>query len=94
METQDKPSKRQVNVQIWKLAAYFGVVVLLTYLSRRFFLQLDLESWSAFKKVTQHSTHKRDGQRYAEAGRPHRHNLLARSDAARSHPHRMGLYDH
>jgi hypothetical protein len=53
MEAQDKPSKRQANVQIWKLAAYFGGVVLFTYLSRRIFLQLDLESWSAFKKVTQ-----------------------------------------
>jgi hypothetical protein len=53
MEAQDKPSKRQANVQIWKLVAYFVVVVLFTYLSRRFFLQLDLESWSAFKKVTQ-----------------------------------------
>lgn len=53
MEDQDKLSKRQANVQIWKLAAYFGGVVLLTYLSKRFLLQLDLESLSAFKKVTQ-----------------------------------------
>ena len=53
MEAQDKLSKRQANVQIWKLAAYFGGVVLFTYLSRRLLLQLDLESWSAFKKVTQ-----------------------------------------
>ncbi|HEU4390561.1 MAG TPA: DUF4956 domain-containing protein [Blastocatellia bacterium] len=47
-----KPSNRQVNLQIWKLAAYFSGLVLFSYVTRLVFTQFDLESWAGFKKFT------------------------------------------
>lgn len=52
VQTEDKPSNRQLSVQIWRLAAYFSGLLLFSYVTRLLFSQFNLDSLAGFKKFT------------------------------------------
>jgi uncharacterized membrane protein YhiD involved in acid resistance len=52
MNPRPATSNRHVAVQFGKLAAYFAFLLVLSYVVRVLFAQVDLEAWAGFKKVT------------------------------------------
>jgi uncharacterized protein DUF4956 len=52
MEPPEKNNQRRASVQIWKVAAYFVGLVIFSFAMKLIFAQVDLDSWTGFKKFT------------------------------------------